>query len=123
MKKRVVMLAVTLILALGTSVAFGWTHFFSYSYDLPAGASRTTATFTSTGNFTLNHSQSVPNVTANNAQVRITVWKGNTIVKSETVTGDNVTKMIAVSSGKGTYKIKFDNISNYLGSISGSAMK
>ena len=65
---------------------------FSYSYDLPAGASRTTATFTSTGNFTLNHSQSVPNVTANNAQVRITVWKGNTIVKSETVTGDNVTK-------------------------------
>lgn len=124
MKKRVVLLVVTLVLVLGTSIAFGWTHFFSYSYDIPAGASRTTKTFSSTDNFVVNHSQGVPNVTANNAKVRITVWKGNTAVKTDTVTGDNVTKMISVTSGKGTgYKIVFENLSNYMVSISGSAMK
>ena len=123
MKKRVVLLALTLVLVLGTSVAFGWTHFFSYSYDLPAGGRYTTRTFASESDFILNHSQSVPNVTANNAQIRVTVWKGDSIVKSDTVTGDNVTKMIAVPSGKGTYKVTFQNLSSYMVSISGSAMK
>lgn len=123
MKKRVVLLVLTLVLALGTSVAFGWTHFFSYSYSLPQGITRTTNSFNSTGDFTLNYTQSVPNITANNAKVKITIWRNDGLIKTETITGDNVTKMIAVTGGKGKYKISFKNISNYVVAVSGSAMK
>lgn len=123
MKKRTTFLALVLVMVLGTSVAFGWTHFFNFSKRLSPNDTKETEMFYSSSNFVINYTQSVPNTQADSAQVRVTVMKGNTIVTSKTVTGDNVSEKITVSSGAGSYTITFRNLSSYTVNVSGSAMK
>ena len=123
MKKRTTFLALVLVMVLGTSVAFGWTHFYNFSKTLGPNETTETGEFYSSSNFVINYTQSVPNTIANSTQVRVIVMKGNTIVTSKTVTGDNVSEKITVSSGAGNYTITFRNLSSYTVNVSGSAMK
>lgn len=122
MKKRIMILAAVLVVVLGTSVAFAWTHFYSFNKSIGAN-SNATVTFNSTSNFVLNYTQSVPNVTYDKAKVKIVISKDGGTLSTHYVTGDNVSEIIAVNQGSGSYRVKFYNQSPYTINVSGSAMK
>ncbi len=122
MKKKIVILATVLVMALSTSVAFAWTHFYTFSKSIGANSSAPIE-FHSTSNYTLNYSQSVPNIEAPSTKVKIVISKEGGHLHTYYVTGDGVSKMIAVEDGAGDYTVRFYNQSNHQVNVSGSAMK
>lgn len=107
-KKRVICLALSIVLCLGVCTSYAWTHFFSFGpVSIGSGRTHTTAAFNAPGNYTLQLTQEFEGF--GYKQTMLTVKKANAsgdyvTVKSQKLEG-NATFKIAISNGKGKYKV------------------
>lgn len=135
-KVRMGLLAIVVLLVINTTCSFAtieplWTHFFNYKMTIYSNDNDTTESFYSTGNFTLNHTQTWKNgALSSTGTLEAQLYKVSGVehIKVGEVkrfSGNGTFKPVyTVSSGN--YLITFNNISSRSGEkveLSGSCMK